>query len=68
MYSNSFKSQHGGRLDTDKIVLMSIGLILVGSLIARYVIKKPSLSVWIVGIPAVFFLLWYIKEEVLHIK
>ena len=68
MYANSFKSHHGGGLDTDKMVLIGIAVILTGSLVVRYLIKKPQVSVWIVGVPVVFFLLWYVKEEVLKIK
>ena len=32
LYANSFKSHHGGGLDTDKMVLIGIAVILAGSL------------------------------------
>ena len=63
MYANSFRSGGGTGFDLDKLVLITIGVVLLTSVIVRYALKKPQLSLWIIGVPVVFFILWYVFEK-----
>lgn len=63
-YSNSYSSQHSPGLNMDKMVMIGLGLVLLSSLVVRYFVKRPKVSLWIVGMPLVLLGLLYVFEKV----
>lgn len=64
MYANSFSSHQSPGLDMDKMVMIGLGLALISSIIVRYAMKQPKISLWIVGVPLVIMGIWYVVEKV----
>jgi hypothetical protein len=62
LYSNSFKSHHSG-LDFDKMLVIGTCVVLVSSLVIRFVFKRPQVGMWIVAVPVVLMVFSYIWEK-----
>jgi hypothetical protein len=63
MWAASYRSGYGAGVDLDTILLIGVAIILVAGLIVRYGMKKPGVSLIVVGLPVLGLLLWYLWEK-----
>lgn len=63
MWAASYRSGYGAGVDLDTILLIGVAIVLVAGLIVRYGMKKPGVSLIVVGLPVLGLLLWYLWEK-----
>lgn len=64
MWAASYRSSYGAGIDLNTILLIGVAVVLVVSLIVRYGMKKPGVSLFVVGLPVLGLLLWYLWEKI----
>lgn len=63
MWGSGFRSSYGAGIDFNTLLLIGIVLTLVLSLMVRYSLKMPGLSVLVVALPFLALGIYYVWEK-----